>query len=71
MKLFHRKFGQGPPFIILHGLYGSSDNWVSIGRKLAAHFEVWLPDLRNHGKSAHHQEHTYHAMSADLARIHG
>ena len=66
MKLFHRKFGQGPPIIILHGLYGSSDNWVTIARILSGHFEVWLLDLRNHGRSPHSNEHNYKLMSDDL-----
>ncbi len=66
MKLFYRKFGEGTPLIILHGLYGSSDNWVTIGRALSEKYEVWLVDQRNHGKSPHSEEHTYQAMQNDL-----
>ena len=66
MKLFYRKFGEGVPIIILHGLYGSSDNWVTIGRALSEEFEVWLVDHRNHGKSSHSNEHNYHVMQEDL-----
>ncbi|MGC9374886.1 MAG: alpha/beta fold hydrolase [Bacteroidales bacterium] len=66
MDLFFRKFGDGPPFIILHGLYGSSDNWVSIGRKLSANYEVYLVDQRNHGKSPHSPQHNYHLLKEDL-----
>ncbi len=69
MKLFYRKFGQGVPIIILHGLYGSSDNWVTIGRSLSEYFEVWLVDQRNHGKSPHSPEHDYQAMQADLKQL--
>jgi pimeloyl-ACP methyl ester carboxylesterase len=29
MKLFFREYGQGKPMIILHGLFGSSDNWLT------------------------------------------
>lgn len=65
-KLFFRKYGQGPPLIIIHGLYGSSDNWVSIGRKLAKDFEVYLIDQRNHGKSPHSNEHNYNLLKKDL-----
>jgi len=66
MELFFRKYGEGPPLIILHGLYGSSDNWVSIARQLADHFEVFLPDQRNHGNSPHSKEHNYLLLKEDL-----
>jgi len=66
MKLFYRKFGEGVPVIILHGLYGSSDNWITIGRSLSEKYEVWLLDLRNHGKSPHSSEHNYDVMQEDL-----
>jgi len=69
MKLFFRKAGAGEPLVILHGLYGSSDNWMGIARKLADHFTVWSPDLRNHGLSPHHPVHTYQAMKDDLAEF--
>ena len=65
-ELFHRKSGSGPNLIILHGLYGSSDNWLTIARKLETHFTVWVPDQRNHGQSPHAQSHTYNDMKQDL-----
>jgi esterase len=66
MELFYRKYGTGPPLIILHGLYGSSDNWVTIARKLSENFTVYLPDQRNHGQSPHSNIHDYDSMSQDL-----
>ena len=27
MKLFYREIGEGKPFVVLHGLFGLSDNW--------------------------------------------
>jgi esterase len=69
MKLFFRKEGIGDPVIILHGLYGSSDNWMGIARKLAGKFTVWCIDHRNHGHSPHSPEHTYRAMKNDLAEF--
>lgn len=66
MKLFYRKYGEGPPLIILHGLYGSSDNWVSVGKELAKNFEVYLVDQRNHGNSPHTADHNYSLMKEDL-----
>jgi esterase len=69
MKLFYRKFGEGPPLIILHGLYGSSDNWVSIAKKIGDSFTVYLPDQRNHGQSPHSDTHDYNSMMDDLFEL--
>jgi pimeloyl-ACP methyl ester carboxylesterase len=66
MVLFFRKLGSGEPVIILHGLYGSADNWYSIGRQLANSYLVYLVDQRNHGNSPHHPEHNYDLLSRDL-----
>jgi esterase len=69
MKLFYRKFGNGPALIILHGLFGSSDNWVTIAKNLADSFTVYLPDQRNHGQSPHSNIHDYDAMRDDLHEL--
>ena len=66
MKLFFRKLGSGPPMIILHGLYGMSDNWMTIARVLSKSFEVYLPDMRNHGRSPHSPYHNYEIMQNDI-----
>jgi esterase len=69
MELFFRKYGNGPPLFILHGLYGSSDNWVTIARALSERFSVYLPDQRNHGQSPHCDRHDYESMSQDLFEL--
>jgi len=69
MKLFYRKYGEGPPLIILHGLYGSSDNWASIAKSLSDTFTVYIPDLRNHGQSPHDRIHDYDSIVDDLFEL--
>ena len=69
MKLFFREFGQGHPAIILHGLFGQSDNWVTVGRRIADQFHVYIPDQRNHGQSPHTSIHSFPAMADDLAEF--
>jgi esterase len=69
MKLFYRKYGNGPPLIILHGLYGSSDNWVTIAKTLGDTFTVYLPDQRNHGQSPHSDIHDYDFMRDDIHEL--
>ena len=68
MQLFSRTLGSGQPLVIVHGLFGMSDNWLGIGKELAAHgFNVHLVDLRNHGRSPQQAPHTYSEMCKDLA----
>jgi esterase len=67
MKLAYREFGEGQPFIILHGLFGQSDNWNTLARQFAEQgFRVLTPDLRNHGLSPHSEEWNYEVMADDL-----
>jgi pimeloyl-ACP methyl ester carboxylesterase len=66
LKLNYIKLGQGRPLLILHGLFGSLDNWKTLGNKFAKNYEVYLIDQRNHGKSPHSDEFDYAAMSSDL-----
>lgn len=66
MKLNYRKLGEGQPLLILHGLFGMLDNWITLGKRYAEHFEVYLIDQRNHGKSKHCDEFSYAEMADDL-----
>ncbi len=69
MELFYRKYGKegDQPLIILHGLFGISDNWVTFARRIAMEgFEVFVPDMRNHGRSPHSNVFNYLALTDDL-----
>ena len=61
--------GSGRPLLILHGLFGSLDNWKSLGNKFAEDFEVYLIDQRNHGKSPHSDAMDYQVMAQDLVEF--
>ena len=62
--------GQGTPLVILHGLFGTLDNWQTLGRRWAdAGHRVVSADLRNHGRSFHTPEHTYELMSQDVLEL--
>lgn len=69
MKLNFRKSGSGKPLIILHGLFGSADNWFSIAKELEKQFTLYLVDQRNHGDSPNSTEWTYALMAADLLEL--
>lgn len=69
MKLHSSIIGDNPtlpPLIVIHGLYGAGQNFRSLSKWLATHFEVHLIDLRNHGASPHSDEHSYAAMADDI-----
>ncbi|WP_196885746.1 alpha/beta fold hydrolase [Aureivirga sp. CE67] len=66
-EVLHSKIqGQGEPLLILHGFFGMSDNWKSLGNKYAEQFEVHMIDQRNHGRSFHSEDFTYELMAEDL-----
>ena len=73
MKLHYRDYPSdrpdGPPVVLLHGLFGSSTNWHDIARQLSAERRVVVPDLRNHGRSPHADEVGYPAMGDDLSGL--
>lgn len=63
---FKQYSSQGPALIILHGLFGSLNNWGWHSKELATGFAVYGLDLRNHGASPHSDEMSYQAMAADV-----
>ena len=69
MKLFYREYGSGKPLLILHGLFGLSDHWISIAKALLPGYRVIIPDLRNHGQSPHNPEMNYEVMTGDLLEL--
>jgi esterase len=66
MKLFYREIGEGDPIIILHGVFGSSDNWVTPAKMLADKNKIYLLDQRNHGQSPNSSEFSNSVMAEDL-----
>lgn len=67
--LHYKSFGEGAPLVILHGLFGMLDNWQTLARKWAADRRVILVDLRNHGRSLHHEQMDYPTMAEDVATL--
>ena len=67
MRLFSKIFGdKGQDLIIIHGLFGMSDNWKTLGKQFSKHYRVHLIDLRNHGRSPHSEEFNYDVMCEDI-----
>ncbi len=67
MKLAYREYGEGTPLIILHGLFGQSDNWNTLAKQFGEKgFRVFTIDQRNHGLSPHSELWTYEHMAQDL-----
>ncbi|MEZ5652037.1 MAG: alpha/beta fold hydrolase [Burkholderiaceae bacterium] len=59
--------GEGPDLLMLHGLFGSARNWLSLQRVLAKGHRVHALDLRNHGQSPWAEAMDYELMAADVA----
>ncbi len=71
MRLYFREAGDrsSPPLCLLHGLFGSSGNWMGIVRQLQDDYRLIVPDLRNHGRSPHQAPMDYPAMAADVISL--
>ncbi len=66
MSLNFKILGKGEPLLILHGLLGSLDNWISIAKELSGHFQVILIDLPDHGKSPHSDHFSYQKIAEQV-----
>ena len=75
VDLHYRRMGPegATPLVVLHGLFGTSDNWGTVGKELAEPgtpdqpaFDVLLVDLRDHGRSPHTASTSYPLMAADV-----
>jgi esterase len=71
MNLFFRESGEGEPLVILHGLFGSSDNWYTLAKTFSTQYKVYLVDQRNHGQSPHSDEFNYKLLAEDLEEFLG
>lgn len=69
MLLSYREYGEGRPLVILHGLFGSRDNWHTVARRLQGKRRVITADLRNHGRSPHSELFTFPAMASDVVEL--
>ena len=66
-KILHSTIkGSGRPLLILHGYFGMSDNWKSLGNQFSEEYQVHLIDQRNHGRSFHEDEFNYEVLVEDL-----
>ena len=66
LELAYTETGEGPPLVILHGLFGSSRNWASVARRLSETHRVFAVDLRNHGVLPWAESMDYGEMAEDV-----
>jgi esterase len=76
MKLFFREYlpsdvaNAKQTIVILHGLFGSSDNWLTQARLLSNNnYKIYTVDLANHGQSYHNNTFDYPTMVSDLKEL--
>ena len=71
MIIKYEKYGnqENTPIIIIHGLFGSSNNWTQISKKLSKDHYLICVDCRNHGHSFHAPSMTYQDMANDIINV--
>lgn len=57
------------PLVVLHGLFGSADNWRSHTKQWQEQRRVITLDLRNHGRSPHSWAMDYSLMADDVVAL--
>ena len=68
-RVVYQAAGEGPPLVIVHGLFGSARNWGVIAKRLSDTRPVVAVDMRNHGESPWADSHGYDDLAADLAGV--
>jgi pimeloyl-ACP methyl ester carboxylesterase len=69
MKLAYKIYGSGQPVIIMHGLFGSGDNWRTIARMMEDQYQCIVVDMRNHGRSPHDPVMNFQVMTEDIIEL--
>lgn len=69
MELNYHRTGNGPTLMILHGLFGTWENWGAQIKMLADRYDIIAADLRNHGASPHSDTTDYHLMAEDVIEL--
>lgn len=69
VELAFETVGDGPPLVILHGLFGAGRNWAGIAKALGQSYQVFLPDARNHGASSWAETMSYPDMAGDVLAL--
>lgn len=69
MNLYYQSQGEGYPLLIIHGLFGSSDNWRSMAKYFSKWYQVISVDLRNHGRSFHSETQSFDDMADDIYQL--
>lgn len=69
MKLTHKIYGTGHPVIIMHGLFGSGDNWRTVAGMLEGQYQCIVVDMRNHGRSPHDPVMNFKVMTEDVVEL--
>ena len=69
MLLHYSVKGEGPPLILIHGLFGMGENLSMIARALQGSFTIYSVDLRNHGRSFHADTMSLQEMADDVSQL--
>lgn len=66
-KVFGEKNNEA--LLIVHGLFGSLDNWLTLAKKWSEAYFVTTIDVRNHGKSFHSDDMTFESINLDIIAV--
>jgi len=71
VELYHERYGEGPPLVLLHGAFGTIEScFAELLPALAGDFEVVAVELQGHGRTRDiSRPFTYEGMAGDVAAL--
>lgn len=67
--IHYKIYGDGRPVLIIHGLFGTLDNWKSFSNLMTESYQVIAVDLRNHGRSFWSDDFNYELLANDISEL--
>lgn len=64
MEMYYESYGEGPPLLLLHGFFGSTQTWTDFIPEFVRHYRLIVPDLRGHGRSTNPANRFTHRQAA-------
>lgn len=68
-RIYYEEYGKGAPLLLLHGGFGSINDFQKVIPELSRHFRVIAPDSPGHGRSGQADSLSYQLLSSYFSKM--